>query len=210
MRLSPLSLSFTLMLWMLLGWIGLMLWSLGIWWHSDYLAAENHLQSLLKHHALNFNLLPMAWLLSPYFKLKTICATYLNQLAALEQTNLQACVITFINQTAACVHLVALTLKCIFMKLLMLITSIPLFVITLLLGLVDGLSQRAIRTACLGRESSYLFHQLTRYMKHGLVLFLSVWFVMPFNIKPALVFIPMSLFLGVMTAMTASRFKKYW
>ncbi len=210
MRPSPLSLSFTLMLLMFLGWIGLMLWSLGIWWHSGYVAAETHLQSLLKHHALNFNFVPMAWLLTPYLKLKAMCATYLNQMAMLEQTSLRASLIAFINQTVACAHLVALTLKCIFMKFLVLITSIPLFVITLLLGLVDGLSQRAIRTACLGRESSYLFHQLSRYMKHGLVLFLSVWFVMPFNVTPALVFIPMSLFLGVMTAMTASRFKKYW
>lgn len=107
-------------------------------------------------------------------------------------------------------QLVTLSTKIMWMKFLTLITSLPLFILTLLAGLVDGLSQRAIRTACLGRESSYLFHQLTRYAKRGVVLFLGLWFLIPLSINPAWVFIPMAVFVGLMTAMTANRFKKYW
>jgi integrating conjugative element membrane protein (TIGR03747 family) len=85
----------------------------------------------------------------------------------------------------------------------------PLFSLTMIAGLVDGLNQRAIRTACLGRESSYVFHRLNHYLKKGLVILLILWLALPVSITPAYVFVPVSLLMGLMVAMTASRFKKY-
>ena len=92
---------------------------------------------------------------------------------------------------------------------MILFAAMPLFTLAMIAGLVDGLNQRAIRTACLGRESSYIFHRLNHYFKKGLVIVLMVWLAVPISITPAYVFIPISLMLALMVAMTASRFKKY-
>ena len=94
-------------------------------------------------------------------------------------------------------------------KLTILLAALPLFALTMTAGLVDGLNQRFIRTASLGRESSYVFHRLNHFFKRGLIVLLAVWLAMPVSITPALVFVPVSLLLSVMVSITASRFKKY-
>lgn len=96
-----------------------------------------------------------------------------------------------------------------FIKLMILLAAIPLFALATIAGLVDGLNQRAIRTASLGRESSYVFHQLNRYFKRGLLLLLTFWLAIPVSITPALMFVPVSILLSLMVSITASRFKKY-
>ena len=105
--------------------------------------------------------------------------------------------------------LMELTTQVMFIKIVILISAIPLFLLATTVGLVDGLNQRAIRTASLGRESSYVFHQLNRYFKRGLLLLLSLWLALPVSITPAFVFVPVSLLLSIMVSVTASRFKKY-
>ncbi|WP_447531328.1 DUF4400 domain-containing protein, partial [Legionella pneumophila] len=84
-------------------------------------------------------------------------------------------------------------------------SAIPQFLLRDVVGLVDGLNQRAIRTASLGRESSYVFHQLNRHAKRGLLLLLSLWLALPISISPAFVIEPASLMLGIMDSITASR-----
>jgi len=41
------------------------------------------------------------------------------------------------------------------------------------------------------------------------VILLMLWLALPVSITPAYVFVPVSLLMGLMVAMTASRFKKY-
>ncbi|MBA2649347.1 MAG: TIGR03747 family integrating conjugative element membrane protein [Legionella sp.] len=105
--------------------------------------------------------------------------------------------------------LICLMTKIMVIKLIILISAIPLFVLATTAGLVDGLNQRAIRTASLGRESSYVFHQLNRYFKRGLFLLQGLWLALPISIAPAFVFVPISLMLSILVSVTASRFKKY-
>ena len=105
--------------------------------------------------------------------------------------------------------LVGLTTHVMLIKLTILLAAIPLFALTMIAGLVDGLNQRFIRTASLGRESSYLFHRLNHYFKRGLLVLLIVWLAMPVSITPALMFVPVSILLSLMVSITASRFKKY-
>ena len=102
-----------------------------------------------------------------------------------------------------------LTTHVMLVKLTILLAAIPLFALTMIAGLVDGLNQRFIRTASLGRESSYLFHRLNHYFKRGLLVLLIVWLAMPVSITPALMFVPVSILLSLMVSITASRFKKY-
>ena len=105
--------------------------------------------------------------------------------------------------------LIGMTGRVMLIKLTILIAAIPLFALTMTAGLVDGLNQRAIRTASLGRESSYVFHQLNRLFKRGLIVLLALWLALPVNISPALMLVPVSVLLSVMVSVTASRFKKY-
>lgn len=104
---------------------------------------------------------------------------------------------------------VILTLKVVVMKLMIMISSIPLFVMLGLVGVVDGLGFREIRRAELGRESSYLFHMLGKWVFKGILLLLLVWVAMPFAVNPQLILLPMSLLFAYMVSMTARRFKKY-
>ena len=104
---------------------------------------------------------------------------------------------------------VAITSQVMLIKLSILIAAIPLFCLSMTAGLVDGLNQRAIRTASLGRESSYVFHQMNRLFKRGLIVLLGLWLAIPVSITPALMLVPVSLLLSVMVSVTSSRFKKY-
>lgn len=106
-------------------------------------------------------------------------------------------------------QLVVLASQIILIKLLILICALPLFLLTMTAGLVDGLNQRAIRTASLGRESSYVFHQLNRLFRRMLTAALGIWLVIPVCMTPALMLIPVSILASIMVSLTASRFKKY-
>lgn len=105
--------------------------------------------------------------------------------------------------------LASLITQVMLIKLTILLAAIPLFALATTAGLVDGLNQRAIRTASLGRESSYVFHQINRYFKRGMLLLLALWLAIPISISPALMFVPVSILLSLMVSITASRFKKY-
>ncbi len=105
--------------------------------------------------------------------------------------------------------LVGMTWHVMLIKLTILMAAFPLFLLAMTAGLIDGLNQRAIRTASLGRESSYVFHQLNRLFKRGLIVLLGLWLAIPVSITPALMLVPVSVLLSVMVSVTASRFKKY-
>lgn len=104
---------------------------------------------------------------------------------------------------------VGMTWHVMLIKLTILVAAFPLFLLAMTAGLIDGLNQRAIRTASLGRESSYVFHQLNRLFKRGLIVLLGLWLAIPVSITPALMLVPVSMLLSVMVSVTASRFKKY-
>lgn len=96
-----------------------------------------------------------------------------------------------------------------FIKLMILFAALPWLLSSFLASVVDGLSKRAIRTACLGRESAYLFHRLPHYLRVGLQLALLGWLALPICVNPAAVFIPVSTVMSVLVIHTVSHFKKY-
>jgi integrating conjugative element membrane protein (TIGR03747 family) len=95
------------------------------------------------------------------------------------------------------------------LKLAILATALPLFLLSTLAGLVDGLSQRAIRTASLGRESTYVFHKSVPLFKKTVFLVLALWLALPIPIPPSPIFVSLSVLMGVVISMSAMRFKKY-
>ncbi|HEL9697320.1 TPA: DUF4400 domain-containing protein [Legionella pneumophila] len=190
-----------------LGWLAIIIWALSQWLLHGYSFAFEKVNILVNTQreaitpvyqgsllvVLPLNAKPDWVFTIPYFNKLAI-----NDLAK-----------DLIEKSQQFVQILLLSSQCLLIKLIILFAAMPLFALTMIAGLVDGLNQRAIRTACLGRESSYVFHRLNHYLKKGLVILLILWLALPVSITPAYVFVPVSLFMGLMVAMTASRFKKY-
>lgn len=190
-----------------LGWLFLLIWAVSQWVLHGYshafeiasLLVDNQRQAITPvYQGSMLSALPM----ETRFQL-SLDHPYLAKLSFSELTT------DLVTKVQQFIKLMLLASQCMLIKLMILLAAMPLFALAMVAGLVDGLNQRAIRTACLGRESSYVFHRLNHYFKKGLVIVLMVWLAMPISITPAYVFIPISLMLALMVAMTASRFKKY-
>lgn len=97
----------------------------------------------------------------------------------------------------------------IIIKLCIIALSIPLFTLAILTGLVDGLSQRSIRTASLGRESTYIFHKSIPVIRNFFVLLVLLWLSLPISIAPSPIFLSLAILIGLLASLSASRFKKY-
>lgn len=191
-----------------LGWLAIIIWAISQWLLHGYPYAFEKVNVLVNTQREAITPVYQGSLLAslplnaePRWALTTI--PYLNKLAVNDFIK------DLIEKSQQFLQLILLSSQCLLIKLIILFAAIPLFSLTMIAGLVDGLNQRAIRTACLGRESSYVFHRLNHYLKRGLVILLMLWLALPVSITPAYVFVPVSLLMGLMVAMTASRFKKY-
>ncbi|CZP77470.1 integrating conjugative element membrane protein%2C PFL_4697 family [Legionella pneumophila] len=191
----------------LLGWLCLLIWAMGQWALHGYASAFDNVSSLVDKQRQAITPVYQGSLLStlPMDNHFQFSLDHL-YIAKLSFNEITADLVTKAQQL---IKLMLLTSQCMLIKLMILLAAMPLFALAMIAGLVDGLNQRAIRTACLGRESSYVFHRLNHYFRKGLVIVLMIWLAMPISITPAYVFIPISLMLALMVAMTASRFKKY-
>ena len=95
------------------------------------------------------------------------------------------------------------------MKFVTLLAAIPLFFLSTLAGLVDGLNQRAIRAACLGRESTYVFHKSVPLARKIMCLVLGGWLCVPVTLPSSPIFVGLAVMLALVMRMSVSRFKKY-
>ena len=81
-------------------------------------------------------------------------------------------------------------------------------VIITLLALYDGLMARKIRTACLGRESSTMYHQ-AKFLRSGAVIFTSIlFFSWPKFLDPVWLIVFGAIF-GIFVWLQAKYYKKY-
>lgn len=190
-----------------LGWLALIIWAVSQWLLHGYPFTINLVDDLVNTQREAITPVYQGSLLATLpLEIKPSWAftiPYLSKLAV------NAYAADLLEKFQQFIQLVLLSSQCLLIKLIILLAAMPLFTLAMLAGLVDGLNQRAIRTACLGRESSYVFHKLNHYFKKLLVILLMLWLALPISITPAYVFVPISLLMGLMVAMTASRFKKY-
>ncbi|EEZ95994.1 TPA: TIGR03747 family integrating conjugative element membrane protein [Legionella pneumophila] len=215
----------SLLLLVLLGWLILLGWVLSLWFFSGFDTAFNTVTQLSQKQTTavaDFNDVVIAekvksWLGAIPTHEVTLKVTQAQQLIknkldnVLPEPTSELSDITedLIHITQQVWLLIGLTVQVMLIKLLILLAAIPLFMLAMTAGLIDGLNQRAIRTASLGRESSYVFHRLNYYFKYGLLMLLALWLAIPVSITPAFVFVPVSILLSVVVSVTASRFKKY-
>ncbi|BCZ97733.1 TIGR03747 family integrating conjugative element membrane protein [Legionella pneumophila serogroup 1] len=215
----------SMMVLILLGWLILMGWVSSLWCFSGFekalhvltVLSQKQTQAITEFNSMTvtnavkswFGNMPTHELTDKVVQTSVLIKNSINEVIPDENDELNDIAEDFIYIGKQVWLLMRLTTQVMFTKLIILVSAIPLFLLTTTAGLVDGLNQRAIRTASLGRESSYVFHQLNRYFKRGLFLLLSLWLALPVSITPALVFVPVSLLLSLMVSVTASRFKKY-
>ena len=90
-----------------------------------------------------------------------------------------------------------------------LLLSLPLFLVAIVIAMSDGWAARYIRTACGGRESSFLYH----HCKHAMFLtFIAMWGVylcLPLSMDPKWVLPPFAVTFGVAMRFMFAWFKKY-
>lgn len=94
-------------------------------------------------------------------------------------------------------------------RLFIFLLSLPLFLLLVGFGLVDGLVQRDVRKFQAARESTYLFHRIKKAWKSCFFMPLFFYFVWPFVIHPLWFLMPIAIVLGLMMQLSFQSFKKY-
>lgn len=95
------------------------------------------------------------------------------------------------------------------MRVTILVLSIPLFVLVVLIGIVDGMVRRDLRRYGAGYESSFLYHHAKRLIKPALFIPCVIYLSAPFSIYPNVIMLPAALLMGLAVSVTIGSFKKY-
>ncbi|EAM2983606.1 TIGR03747 family integrating conjugative element membrane protein [Salmonella enterica] len=94
-------------------------------------------------------------------------------------------------------------------RVLILVLSVPLFVMVVMVAMVEGLSRRDLRRYGAGYESSFLYHHAKRFIKPSVIYPCMLYLSWPTAIYPNMVLLPAALLLGASVTVLMSTFKKY-
>ncbi|CAK7008679.1 TIGR03747 family integrating conjugative element membrane protein [Saezia sanguinis] len=92
---------------------------------------------------------------------------------------------------------------------LVIMFSLPLMLLAIIVGLIDGLVKRDIRRMTAGYESGFIYHRARTFLIPFLVLPWMAYLAMPWSISPILVLLPGAMLLGTAVNITAASFKRY-
>lgn len=95
------------------------------------------------------------------------------------------------------------------LRLAILLQALPLFALTITIGLIDGLVRRDLRRFCAGHESGFVYHHARRMIGSILAATGLVWQAVPIFLVPEYMFIPAAAGIGLAVSMTGGSFKKY-
>lgn len=94
-------------------------------------------------------------------------------------------------------------------RLLVLVLTLPLILMAVFVGLVDGLVRRDVRRFGAGRESGFIYHRAKAALLPLTMLPWVTYLALPISVHPLLILLPGAALLGFAVALTASSFKKY-
>lgn len=94
-------------------------------------------------------------------------------------------------------------------RLLILVLTLPLILLAVFVGFVDGLVRRDVRKFGAGRESGFLYHRAKASLMPLAVLPWVVYLTLPISVHPLLILLPSATLLGLAINLTAGSFKKY-
>ncbi|MDP2747850.1 TIGR03747 family integrating conjugative element membrane protein [Pseudomonas sp.] len=103
----------------------------------------------------------------------------------------------------------AFTILTFMVRLLVLVLTLPLFLLAAFVGMVDGLVRRDIRKFGAGRESGFIYHRAKASLMPLAVLPWIIYLTLPISVHPLLVLLPSAALLGLAVNITAGSFKKY-
>ena len=103
----------------------------------------------------------------------------------------------------------AYTVLVFLVRLLVLVLTLPLFLMAAFVGLVDGLVRRDIRRFGAGRESGFIYHRARASLIPLAVLPWITYLALPISVHPLLILLPSAALLGLAVSLTAGSFKKY-
>ena len=86
---------------------------------------------------------------------------------------------------------------------------VPLLVLIYVVSAADGLTQRAIRRACGGRESASLYHRAKHLQIALVVMAGALSMIQPVSIDPRLIWVPCAVLVGVLARLQWAYYKKH-
>ncbi|HEP8866434.1 TPA: TIGR03747 family integrating conjugative element membrane protein [Pseudomonas aeruginosa] len=103
----------------------------------------------------------------------------------------------------------AFTVLTFIVRILVLVLTLPLFIMAAFVGLVDGLVRRDVRKFGAGRESGFVYHRAKASLIPLAVMPWIIYLTLPISVHPLMVLLPSAALLGAAVCITASSFKKY-
>ncbi|QIQ22164.1 TIGR03747 family integrating conjugative element membrane protein [Zophobihabitans entericus] len=103
----------------------------------------------------------------------------------------------------------AFTAMTFLVRVLVLCLSIPLFILALFVGLIDGLVRRDIRKFSAGRESGFIYHRAKSLLMPILTLPWVIYLALPISVSPLWILLPSATLLSIVMNIAVGSFKKY-
>lgn len=95
------------------------------------------------------------------------------------------------------------------LRLAILLQALPLFVLTIVIGLIDGLVRRDLRKFGAGHESGFVYHHTRQMISSSLIATGLVWLAVPIFLVPDYVLVLGAVGGGLTVSVAAGIFKKY-
>lgn len=95
------------------------------------------------------------------------------------------------------------------LRLAILLQALPLFALTITIGLIDGLVRRDLRRFGAGHESGFVYHHARRMISASLAATGLVWLAVPIFLSPRYVLIPGAILFGLAVSVALGAFKKF-
>lgn len=103
----------------------------------------------------------------------------------------------------------AFTVLTFIVRVFILMLSMPLILLAIFVGFIDGLVKRDIRRFVAGHESGFVYHRAKAFIVPTLTLPWVIYLALPISISPLLIMLPCALLSGIVMNITAASFKKY-
>ncbi|EOE6875280.1 TIGR03747 family integrating conjugative element membrane protein [Klebsiella aerogenes] len=95
------------------------------------------------------------------------------------------------------------------LRLAILLQALPLFALTIIIGLIDGLVRRDLRRFGAGHESGFVYHHARRMISSSLIATGLVWLAVPVFLEPEYALMPGGMLVGLTIAVAIGAFKKF-
>ena len=96
------------------------------------------------------------------------------------------------------------------LRLAILLQALPLFALTITIGLIDGLVRRDLRRFGAGHESGFVYHHARRMISSSLIATGLVWLAVPIFLGPEYILVSGAIAIGLVISVTLGAFKKYF